>query len=75
MITITLTDDEAKAVAAFFGYGATRGNHSVEGLGPPPGPLTPYVAPMARVVGKLYDAKCGSLPPMPSAPPAPTPED
>jgi hypothetical protein len=60
-----LTQDEVDAVAMFWAYGATRGNHGDEGRGPAPGPLTPYIDAMARVVGKLRatPAEPGASPP------------
>ena len=55
MWNISLTDDEAKALGAFYNYGATRGNHP-EGGGPPPGPLSDHINHMGTVVRKLWEA-------------------
>ena len=50
---VILTPEEAEAIAQFFSYGATRGNHnnSVEGT---TGPLTPYIASMGSVARKIH---------------------
>lgn len=52
--TVALTQYEMTAILQFWSYGATRGNHSNEGSGPPPGPLTPYRDAMAEAARKMH---------------------
>lgn len=51
---IYLTAAEADAIRQFYSYGATRGNHSDEGRGPAPGPLTSYIGDMGLAVAKVW---------------------
>lgn len=56
-----LTAAEAQALCHFVSYGATRGNHSDDGRGPTPGPLTPFISDALSGVRKLWplaEAKC-----------------
>ncbi len=50
-----ITDEMVTAASQFYSYGATRGNHSDNGHGPLPGPLTGHINAMGSLVRLLMD--------------------